>query len=153
MCPGPANLPLASANGVPPLLRRSTPFRSKYGPVMLVLRGESDELDVWRSEIDKLYDPHRMIVADRSASTRCGVDATGASEQGLQIATLIARSIATIGMSAVFFQDSIGLITFDEGFRHLGAVRPRMERLGCGGSCCSTRPGPTSTSRASNRCA
>ncbi len=67
-----------------------------------------------------------VIVADRSASTRCGVDATGASGQGLQIATLIARSIATIGMSAVFFQDSIGLITFEEGFRHLGAVRPRI---------------------------
>ena len=67
-----------------------------------------------------------VIIADRSASTRCGVDAAGASEQGLQIATLIARSIATIGMSAVFFQDSIGLITFDEGFRHLGAVRPRI---------------------------
>ena len=29
-------------------------------------------------------------------------------------------------MSAVFFQDSIGLITFDEAFRHLGAVRPRI---------------------------
>ena len=44
----------------------------------------------------------------------------------MQIATLIARAIATIGMSAVFFQDSIGLITFDEGFRELGAVRPRI---------------------------
>jgi uncharacterized protein len=32
-------------------------------PVILVLRGPADELDVWRSEIDKLYDPHRMIVA------------------------------------------------------------------------------------------
>jgi uncharacterized protein len=32
-------------------------------PWILVLRGESDELDVWRSEIDKLYDPHRMVVA------------------------------------------------------------------------------------------
>ena len=32
------------------------------------------------------------------------------------IATLIARAIATIGMSAVFFQDSFGLITFDDGF-------------------------------------
>ena len=27
------------------------------------LRGPQDELDVWRSELDKLYDPHRMIVA------------------------------------------------------------------------------------------
>jgi uncharacterized protein (DUF58 family) len=67
-----------------------------------------------------------IIVADRSASTRCGVDAAGSSQRGLQIATLIARAIATVGMSAVFFQDSIGLITFDEGFRELGAVRPRI---------------------------
>ncbi len=44
----------------------------------------------------------------------------------MQIATLIARAIATVGMSAVFFQDSIGLVTFDEGFRDLGAVRPRI---------------------------
>jgi len=67
-----------------------------------------------------------VLVADRSASTRCGVDVTGGSQPGVQIATLIARAIATIGMSAVFFQDSIGLITFDEGLRHLGAVRPRI---------------------------
>lgn len=66
-----------------------------------------------------------IIVADRSASTRCG--ATGKSDnRGAQIATLIARAIATVGMSAVFFQDSIGLITFDEGLRKLGAVRPRI---------------------------
>jgi uncharacterized protein (DUF58 family) len=67
-----------------------------------------------------------VIVADRSASTRCGVDAGGSDKAGLQIATLIARAIATIGMSAVFFQDSIGLVTFDEGFRDLSAVRPRI---------------------------
>jgi len=67
-----------------------------------------------------------VIVADRSASTRCGVDAGGSDQAGLQIATLIARAIATIGMSAVFFQDSIGLITFNEGFRDLSAVRPRI---------------------------
>lgn len=66
-----------------------------------------------------------VMIADRSASTRCGADASGA-EHGLQIATLIARAIATVGMSAVFFQDSIGLITFDEGFRDLSAVRPRI---------------------------
>ncbi len=68
-----------------------------------------------------------ILVADRSASTRCGADPSAkADRRGLQIATLIARSIATIGMSAVFFQDSIGLVTFDEGFRTLGAVRPRI---------------------------
>jgi uncharacterized protein (DUF58 family) len=66
-----------------------------------------------------------VIVADRSASTRCGVG-SGGEKAGVQIATLIARAIATIGMSAVFFQDSIGLITLDEGFRDLSAVRPRI---------------------------
>jgi uncharacterized protein (DUF58 family) len=66
-----------------------------------------------------------IIVADRSASTRCGAN-SASGDRGLQIATLIARAIATVGMSAVFFQDSIGLITFDEGFHHLGAVRPRI---------------------------
>jgi len=67
-----------------------------------------------------------ILVADRSASTRCGANAGTADNRGTQIATLIARAIATVGMSAVFFQDSIGLITFDEGFRDLGAVRPRI---------------------------
>ena len=67
-----------------------------------------------------------ILVADRSASTRCGAATAAGERRGLQIATLIARAIATVGMSAVFFQDSIGLITFDEGFKHLGAVRPRI---------------------------
>ncbi len=60
-----------------------------------------------------------IIVADRSASTRCGMD-------GVPIAVTVARAIATIGMSAVFFQDSIGLITFDASSQQLGAVRPRI---------------------------
>jgi len=60
-----------------------------------------------------------IIAADRSASTRCGMD-------GVPIALTIARAIATIGMSAVFFQDSIGLITFDARTGRLGAVRPRI---------------------------
>jgi uncharacterized protein (DUF58 family) len=60
-----------------------------------------------------------IIAADRSASTRCGMD-------GVPIAVTIARAIATIGMSAVFFQDSIGLITFDARTSDLGAVRPRI---------------------------
>jgi uncharacterized protein (DUF58 family) len=67
-----------------------------------------------------------IMVVDRSASTRCGASSGKGENQGLQIATLIARAIATIGMSAVFFQDSIGLMTFDEGFHQLGAVRPRI---------------------------
>ena len=60
-----------------------------------------------------------IAVADTSLSTRCGVD-------GVPIAAAIARAIATIGMSAVFFQDTFGLITFDAGFEHLAAVRPRI---------------------------
>jgi uncharacterized protein (DUF58 family) len=60
-----------------------------------------------------------VIVADRSLSTRCGID-------GVPVAATIARTIATIGMSAVFFQDSIGLITFGEDFTHLEGVRPRI---------------------------
>jgi len=60
-----------------------------------------------------------VVVADRSLSTRCGID-------GVPIAGAIARAIATIGMSAVFFQDMFGLMTFDAGFRELAAVRPRI---------------------------
>lgn len=67
-----------------------------------------------------------IMVVDRSASTRCGATGVKNDNRGLQIATLIARAIATVGMSAVFFQDSIGMIAFDEGFHNLGAVRPRI---------------------------
>lgn len=59
-----------------------------------------------------------VCVADASLSTRCGVD-------GMPIAGPVARSIATVGLSAVFFQDPFGLITFDSGFQHLGGIRPR----------------------------
>ena len=60
-----------------------------------------------------------VAVADCSLSTRCGID-------GIPIAAAIARTIGTIGMSAVFFQDLFGLITFDAGFEQLAAVRPRI---------------------------
>jgi hypothetical protein len=59
------------------------------------------------------------MVADRSLSTRCGMD-------GVPIATTIARALATIGMSAVFFQDAIGLVTFDHDFSNLQGLRPRI---------------------------
>jgi uncharacterized protein (DUF58 family) len=59
------------------------------------------------------------VVVDASLSTRCGID-------GVPIAAAIARAIATIGMSAVFFQDTFGMITFDAGFTRLAAVRPRI---------------------------
>ena len=60
-----------------------------------------------------------MAVADASPSTRCGIG-------GVPIAAAIARAIGTIGISAVFFQDTFGLITFDAGFKNLAAIRPRI---------------------------
>lgn len=58
-----------------------------------------------------------IVVADTSLSTRCGID-------GIPIAATIARAIATIGMSAVFFQDRFGLIVFSDRME-LRAIRPR----------------------------
>ncbi len=60
-----------------------------------------------------------VVVADGSRSTRCGM-------HGVPIAAAVARAIATIGMSAVFFQDMFGLLTFNEDVRQLAAVRPRI---------------------------
>jgi uncharacterized protein (DUF58 family) len=60
-----------------------------------------------------------VMVADRSLSTRCGID-------GVPVAATIARAIATIGMSAVFFQDAVGLIAFDENLTDLQGLRPRI---------------------------
>jgi uncharacterized protein (DUF58 family) len=59
-----------------------------------------------------------MAIADISLSMRCGIDT-------LPIAAVVARAIATLGMSAVFFQDPFGLVTFDGGFSRLDGVRPR----------------------------
>jgi uncharacterized protein (DUF58 family) len=58
-------------------------------------------------------------IADASLSTRCGID-------GIPIAAAIARTIGTIGMSAVFFQDLFGLITFGANFSDLMTIRPRI---------------------------
>jgi uncharacterized protein (DUF58 family) len=60
-----------------------------------------------------------VVVADASLSTRCGV-------HGVPIARAIARVIATIGMSAVFFQDLFGLMRFGFTVEDLSAVRPRI---------------------------
>jgi uncharacterized protein (DUF58 family) len=60
-----------------------------------------------------------VMVADRSLSTRCGMD-------GVPIATTIARTLATIGMSAVFFQDAVALVTFDHDFSNIQGLRPRI---------------------------
>jgi uncharacterized protein (DUF58 family) len=59
-----------------------------------------------------------VIAADTSLSTGCGI-------HGVSIASLIARAVATFALAAAFFQDLVGLITFDRGSRAL-AVRPRL---------------------------
>jgi uncharacterized protein (DUF58 family) len=62
-----------------------------------------------------------IAVADASLSTGCGM-------HGTSIAAAIARSVAVIGLSSVFFQDMFGLVTFDKDFRQIAAVRPRVGR-------------------------
>jgi uncharacterized protein (DUF58 family) len=62
-----------------------------------------------------------VAVADASLSTRCGMD-------GAPIAAAIARAVAAVGLSAVFFQDRFGLIAFDHEFRQIAAAPPRIGR-------------------------
>jgi uncharacterized protein (DUF58 family) len=62
-----------------------------------------------------------VAVADASLSTRCGM-------HGATIETTIARAVAAVGLSAVFFQDQFGLLTFDDNFEQVAAARPRIGR-------------------------
>jgi len=63
-----------------------------------------------------------VAVVDASLSTRCGVAG------GATIAMAIARAVAAAGLSATFFQDLFGLVTFDERFEPLASARPRIGR-------------------------
>jgi len=63
-----------------------------------------------------------VAVVDASLSTRCGVAG------GVTIAMAIARAVAAAGLSATFFQDLFGLVTFDERFAPLASARPRIGR-------------------------
>jgi uncharacterized protein YyaL (SSP411 family) len=38
-------------------------------PTVVVLRGPGEDLDVWRAEIDKLYDPRRFVLGVPSEAT------------------------------------------------------------------------------------
>ena len=62
-----------------------------------------------------------VAVADASMSTRCGV-------HGVPIAAAIARAVAAAGLSAMFFQDLFGLVTFDDRFEQLAVARPKIGR-------------------------
>ena len=57
-----------------------------------------------------------IVVADTSLSTRCGMG-------GVSIATMIARAVATLTLAGVYFQDHVGLITFDGRSQQM-SVRP-----------------------------
>ena len=63
---------------------------------------------------------------DRRRRRSVAVDRCGAA--GVPIAAGIARAMATIGLSAVYFQDMFGIITFDKGFASMAALRPRVGR-------------------------
>ncbi|MGD9904739.1 MAG: DUF58 domain-containing protein [Vicinamibacterales bacterium] len=62
-----------------------------------------------------------LAVADASLSTRCGAG-------GTPVAAVVARAVATIGLSAAFFQDRFGLLTFERGFAAVAGVAPRTGR-------------------------
>jgi uncharacterized protein (DUF58 family) len=62
-----------------------------------------------------------VAVADASLSTRCGIE-------GDLIATSIARAVAATGLSAMFFQDRFGVVTFNDRFEQVAAARPRIGR-------------------------
>ena len=88
-----------------------------------------------------------IVVADRTPSTRCG-------RNGFSIAHGVARATATIGLSAVFFNDAWGLMTFDASPQELKAIYPRigrnhvvhcLEALESGRGFEPLRPGPLST--------
>lgn len=59
-----------------------------------------------------------FLVVDASLSMYCGTN-------GLLSRDIAARTIATIGLSGVFFQDLTGLFIFNHQFRY-GYARPRM---------------------------
>ena len=80
-----------------------------------------------------------VAVADASLSTRCGIESN-------LIATAIARAVAAAGLSAMFFQDRFGVVTFNDRFEQVAAARPRIGRShlctvsSCIDSRCSARP-------------
>jgi len=72
-----------------------------------------------------------VAVVDASLSTRCGIAPTtgdAAIAGGATIAMAIARAVAAAGLSATFFQDLFGIVTFDERFAPLASARPRIGR-------------------------
>lgn len=72
-------------------------------------------------EFDQPSSATVLAVADASLSTRCGVD-------GAPVGAIVARALATIGLSAAFFQDRFGLLAFDRGFSAVTGIPARTGR-------------------------
>jgi uncharacterized protein (DUF58 family) len=85
----------------------------------------TDFMQLMVREFDQPSTATVMAVADRSLSMRCGAGDT-------PIAAACARAIGTIGLSASFFQDMFGMMTFGpsetEALGEFAAVRPRVGR-------------------------
>jgi len=62
-----------------------------------------------------------VAVADASLSTRCGYE-------GTLVAVAVARALAAVGLSATFFQDMFGLLTFDHSFEPVTSAPARIGR-------------------------
>ena len=50
-------------------------------PLIVVMRGTTDDLETWRAEVDKLYDPKRLIIAVPAQET--GLPAALADKKAL----------------------------------------------------------------------
>lgn len=82
-----------------------------------------------------------LIVTDASLSMYCGVD-------GFSSRNIVSRTIATIGLSGVFFQDLTGLFVFDHEYNYMH-IRPRMGKNNVI-SCISHYLNPSFSSSAQN---
>ncbi len=70
-------------------------------------------------EFEQMSTASVIAAADASLSTRCGAN-------GVTIASIVARAIATIGLSSALLQDSFGLIAFDDKGRQRQWARPSL---------------------------
>ena len=70
-------------------------------------------------EFEQMSTATVIAVADASLSTRCGAS-------GVTIGSIVARAVATIGLSSALLQDSFGLLAFDDKGRQREWARPTV---------------------------
>ena len=71
-------------------------------PAIIVLRGPAEDLDTWRFELDKLYDPRRLVIAIPSDATDLPAGLADKKPQGRAVAYLCrgmtcSAPLATLG--------------------------------------------------------